>query len=65
MESIEFCSFACVNSDGINCNSFEYCPESKTCLLNSGQKPIGSNIQNIEKDICAHYRSKYLFILKN
>ncbi|CAF0710186.1 unnamed protein product [Brachionus calyciflorus] len=59
MNSIEFCSFACVNSDGFNCKSFDYCSESKSCILNSGQKPIGSNIQNVEKDTCAHYRREY------
>lgn len=60
MESIDSCSFECVNSDGFSCKTFDYCPESKTCILNSGQKPLESN-QDTKKEICAHYRSMIFF----
>ncbi|RNA21589.1 antigen B membrane, partial [Brachionus plicatilis] len=61
MTGIDFCSFECINSDGFNCKSFDYCPESKTCILNSGQIPTGSSIQNVTKDSCSHYRREYFF----
>ena len=60
MENIDLCSFECINSDGFNCQTFDYCSETKTCILNSGQKPLESNVHSNKKDVCAHYRRKFL-----
>ena len=58
--NIDVCSVACVANEAFSCKSFDYCKETKTCLLNSGEK---QNIKKIKasqadvKDSCAHYRS--------
>lgn len=59
MINIDLCSFECINSDGFNCKSFDYCADSKTCILNSGQKPVESAINLNKTDKCAHYRSNF------
>jgi hypothetical protein len=59
------CSIACVIADNFLCKSFDYCPESKTCLLNSGNS-VKSPLANgtIKVDSCLNFRSDYLtFIL--
>ncbi len=55
--SLDLCGAACVSSQGFNCKSFDFCPESQTCLLNSGQVQK-LTLNEIRTDICGHYRSK-------
>ena len=55
--SLDICSRECVNTDGFNCKSFDFCPESNTCLLNSGQQQLAANIPDAPIESCAHYRS--------
>lgn len=57
--SVEQCSFFCVTSDGFNCKSFDYCPETKKCLLNKGSKP-SSQSPSQSKDFCYNYRSNMI-----
>ena len=57
--SLSLCSLACVNADGFNCNSIDFCPESKTCLLNSGNQQITQNSNdNATFESCSHYKRK-------
>jgi len=58
--SLDRCSSACIDASGFNCKSFDYCPESRTCLLNSGQVAINTKppTSEQERDVCGHYRSK-------
>jgi hypothetical protein len=64
--SLELCSLACVGADGFNCNSFDYCPKSETCLLNSNQNgPQQSSsrsafLPKADTDECAHYKRSIL-----
>jgi hypothetical protein len=55
--NLELCSLTCVTADGFVCNSFYYCPESKSCLLNSGYAQQVSNT-DAPKDLCGLYNSK-------
>lgn len=55
--SIEKCSKTCVTSDGFNCQSFDYCPESQTCLLNKGFFKSSGGITN-SSESCRNYKSK-------
>lgn len=52
----EDCAKACVNVDGFECKSFNYCAKTQKCLINKGMgmsKPeSGSNT-----DSCMNYRS--------
>lgn len=57
---VEQCSFLCVTSDGFNCKSFDYCPQSKKCLLNKGLKP-NSTTPTQNQDFCFNYRSNLIF----
>ena len=60
--SLELCSLACVNADGFNCNSFDFCTVTKTCLLNSGAQQITKNPNaTVPTDSCAHYKSETCF----
>ncbi len=64
--SLNLCSLACVNADGFNCNSFEFCPLTKTCLLNSGNQQVTKNPNaSVPTDNCSHYKSKLLLISTN
>ena len=52
----ELCAILCTTADNFNCKSFNFCPESKKCLLNSEllQKPPS---QDVQRDTCSNYRS--------
>lgn len=64
--SLNLCSLACVNADGFNCNSFEFCPLTKTCLLNSGNQQVTKNPNaTVPTDNCSHYKSKLFLISPN
>ena len=61
--TLEECSRVCVVADGFECKSFDYCAETKTCMLNSGFKPISSyenGTQGIEMDSCNNYKRNNL-----
>ena len=62
---LNLCSLTFVNADGFQCNSFDFCPITKTCLLNSGNMAISNNIPNanVTTDSCSHYKSKILEII--
>lgn len=63
--TLEECSRTCVVADGFDCKSFDYCAESKTCMLNSGYKPVSSfqnATQGIEMDYCNNYKREYYFV---
>ena len=59
--SLDACSFSCVETDGMEGKSFDYCPQTKTCLLNGDQEGLSlfapKDQAEIDKDSCAHYRS--------
>jgi hypothetical protein len=58
--NLNLCSLACVNADGFNCNSFDYCPLTMTCLLNSGNQQVTKNPNGtVSSDSCAHYKSNF------
>ena len=59
--TLDTCSKECVTADGFACKSFEYCIETKTCLLNSGDKKIKNSVASLQFDDCAHYRSDSRF----
>ena len=55
----EQCSLLCVTSDAFSCKSFDFCPESKTCLLNSAlAKKLAFNAADAKRDICNNFKSK-------
>ena len=56
--SIEGCSMECVTGDGLLCKSFDYCPESKTCLLNS-KSTQDSSSTTAKYENCGYYRSLF------
>lgn len=55
--TLESCSALCVGADGFNCISLDFCPESRTCLLNKESK-TGSSSAVTQKDSCYSYKSK-------
>lgn len=59
--SLDSCSSECVVRSGFTCRSFDYCPETKTCLLNSGPKQIKENAAQFKRDDCGHYRRDYFY----
>ena len=61
--SIEKCSKTCVTSDGFNCLSFDYCPESKTCLLNKGLKNSAVDTSSSKKETCRNYKRKNIVLV--
>ncbi len=66
--SLETCSKECVTANGFSCKSFEYCQETKTCMLNSGDKKIKNSNASLQFDDCGHYRSEdfmmnFIFLL--
>ena len=57
--NLNLCSLTCANTNGFNCKSFDFCPLSKTCLLNSGSQQISQNTNaNVATDSCSNYKSK-------
>lgn len=55
---LDLCSLTCVTAAGFDCKTIDYCEDSKTCLINSGDvaKPQ-SAIDRPPIEKCAHYRS--------
>jgi hypothetical protein len=53
--TVEECSLNCVTADGFNCRSFDFCPSSKKCLLNSGysNSPLSKNTTT---ELCYNYK---------
>ncbi|CAF0875761.1 unnamed protein product [Brachionus calyciflorus] len=58
--NLEACSAFCVNADGINCKSFDYCKSSRTCIINSGNINVIPN-PNVLTEKCGHYRREYFY----
>ncbi len=56
--TIEQCSKQCVTADGFKCKSFDFCQNSKKCLINKELKKE-SKFQNgsIATDSCDNYKS--------
>lgn len=56
--NLDLCSLSCVDADGFDCKSFDYCPATKTCLLNSQLKQVTKTKNGtVPTDSCAHYKS--------
>jgi len=51
----EQCSLICVTADGFNCQSFDFCPKSKKCLLNSGYSNVITS-KNTTTELCSNYK---------
>ena len=70
--NLETCSRSCVTADNFLCKSFDFCAETKTCMLNSeiAQKPAHQNQGStgaqaaIQKDKCRTYVRKWEPALK-
>lgn len=63
--SAEDCARVCVTADAFNCVSFDYCGDSRLCLLNGvKERPIMSQQQQQQtpKQLCRNYRREYYFI---
>lgn len=57
----ESCSSLCVTADGFNCQSFNFCPGSKKCLLYNTK--LGINPGQVEQtDLCYHYIREYFYV---
>ena len=54
--TLEFCSLSCSTSD---CDSFDYCQNTKTCLLNNRNK-MNTRNTTTKTDLCGHYISKII-----
>jgi hypothetical protein len=65
--NLQDCSKECVTADGFACASFDYCPLSKICLLNSGMEPKSAKEGLIVKESCLTYKrkNKKHFLLMN
>lgn len=55
--NLEECAQLCVSTDGFDCKSLDFCPDSKKCLLNSGPKNKPSS--NSNKELCYNYKSNH------
>lgn len=60
--NIDSCSSQCVIRAGFSCKSFDFCPETRTCLLNSGPKQVKENTAQFKQDSCGHYRRDYFYL---
>ena len=55
------CASQCDKSNGIQCKSFNYCPNSKYCYLSENHLDESTPVNPATDLVCEHYSSELFF----